>query len=189
MNKPCFIEEEIGYGAPKDWLKVPQVVVRAARIQSQWVGLQSLAGPVCFLLHPQCWWQDLGWASTGGRRQLCWCMVLLPSWSSRMKQNYSLDHFSMPTSSPVPWDFLLFLVSLGSLPSSQTPFWSCSVFFPRLTLLPLSLPSCFSPHYPPRCCSSKVRPSGAALPVPHGCAFRMLYVHACYVASVLSDSL
>lgn len=30
MNKPCFIEEEIGYGAPKDWFKVPQVVVRAA---------------------------------------------------------------------------------------------------------------------------------------------------------------
>ena len=122
-------------------------MVRAARIQSQWVGLQSLAGPVCCLLHPQCWWQDLGWASAGGRRQLCWCVVLLPSWSSRMKPNYSLDHFSMPTSSPVPWDFLLLLMSLGSLPSSQTPFWSCSVFFPCLNLLPALLPSHFSPHY------------------------------------------
>ena len=89
----------------------------------------------------------------------------------------------------IPWDFLLFLMSLGFLPSSQTPFWSCSVFFPHLNLLPASLPSYFSPHYSHRCCRSKVRPLRAALPVPHGRALRVLYVHACYVASVLSDSL
>ena len=56
---------------------------------------------------------------------------------------------------------------------------------PSPSLAPFTL----QPSVLHRYCGSKVRPSGAALPVPHGCAFRTPYVHACYVASVLSDCL